>query len=110
MEWLEPWESLDASPAELREAYVHRLAVELAPGHPLFGVKVRAIGKQAGSDGVLFEILDGSSRVADVHLTWATGPCELPWPLWEIWPSLDAWVAGAMRPRQMEIFDEEKPT
>jgi hypothetical protein len=68
---------------------------------------VRAIGKQPGSDDVLFEILDGSGRVADVHLTWAARSHESPWPLCGIWPSLDAWAEGAMKPLHDEVFEEE---
>jgi hypothetical protein len=53
------------------------LRLELKPGHPLYGLPLSTIGRRYDQDDVLFQVLDGSGRVAEVHLTWA-GDCEKP--------------------------------
>lgn len=96
MEWLEPWWHAPKSPD--LAAYERELAAELGRGHPLYGVPLTALGKHDGSDDVLFRLLDGSGRVAVVHLTWARHPEPPPWPGFELFPSLEAFAAERMRP------------
>jgi hypothetical protein len=65
---------------------------ELKAGHPLFGLPVAAIGRRYDQDDVLFEILDGSGRVAEVHLTWAGEREKPPWPGTVLFDSFAEWV------------------
>jgi len=46
------------------------LGRELTPGHPMYGLPVAAVARSTAQDDVLFELLDGSGRYAEVHLTW----------------------------------------
>ncbi len=75
----------------------HELRREVGVGHPLHGVPFAAIGI-TGSDDVLVHLLDGSDRVAVVHLTWAQSiPEPLPWPMTDIYRSLAKWAEEGMR-------------
>jgi hypothetical protein len=102
MEWLRPWEPIEGSP----EAFTAELKRELAASHPLFGVEVRAIG-QGFCDDVLFQLHDGSTRVAVVHLTWA-GRVEADprWPDTVIYDSLQDWVDRGMKPDNVTVEEE----
>lgn len=98
MEWLEPWRPTEGQGREFHETFRRELERELSPGHELYGVPVRLIGRHAASDDALFELLDGSGRVAVVHLTWANRPERVPWPETAIYRSLEAWAEQRMRP------------
>ena len=89
--FLKPWKevSADQSVPLLRE-----LEIEVAPGHPLYGVKLKAIAQSTQADDVLFQFEDG--RVADVHLTYRRAAESFPWPHHEVYPSLEEWMQQAM--------------
>lgn len=78
----------DAEQSYLR-LFCDQLARETSSGHILHGVAVRLIGRGNGDDA-LFELLDGSGRVAEVHLVWQ-GRQTPPWPTTEIFSNLDEW-------------------
>ena len=67
----------DPSRARALEA---ELARELVAAHSLFGVPVTAIGLGGSGDDVLFRLLDGTERLALVHLTWRSSAEPPPWP------------------------------
>ena len=68
MEWVRPWQPFDL-PSHVA-SFEAELRRELSPGHPLYGLPLRAIGRRPDRDDALFAIRDGSGRVAQVHLTW----------------------------------------
>ncbi len=106
MEWLTPWFSIANDSAQMveLEQELHR---ELAVGHPLYGLPVRALGRRQDCDDVLFALEDGTGRVAVVHLTWTHSPPErLPWPCAEVFSSIEAWEKEDMCP-QTEAFHAE---
>jgi len=70
--WPEPWESFEDS--ETGNALARELKKELSDQHILFGISVKPIAKRKDCDDVLFELLDGSHRLANVHLTWSHQP------------------------------------
>ena len=99
MDWLEPWWLIAEKGRDFAATFEHVLAREVAPGHKLHGVPVEAIGKRNGNDDVLFRLLDGSERVAVVHLTWTQSPPEQPpWPYSEVYASLEQFGEQRMRP------------
>jgi hypothetical protein len=67
----------------------------------MFGVPGRLIGRGQGDDA-LFELLDGSGRVAVVHLTWAHCTQHLPWPITTIYANMGEWVERCMLPEHEE--------
>ena len=97
MEWLEPWCNVDDFGPEFAAFFEAELRRELSDGHPLFGRPVAAIGKRDGTDDVLFRLLDGTGRVAVVHLTFSNRPESPPWPGCRIFPSLEIWASDCMR-------------
>ena len=104
MLWLDPWCDVTDLGAEFAAAFERVLTREVAPGHPLYGIPVAAIGKHDGSDDVLFRLLDGSERVAVVHLTWTQSPPERPpWPTAELFANLEAFAEERMRPDHEEL-------
>ena len=94
MKWLVPWYSLD-DPSQEREGMERELARELTQGHELFGLPVRALARRQDCDDVLFA-LEGSERVAVVHLTWSPNE-KAPWPSTELFASLDEFVVVRMQ-------------
>jgi hypothetical protein len=99
MQWLEPWCDVRDLGPEFATTFELVLTREVGPGHPLHGISVAAIAKRDGTDDVLFKLLDGSERVAVVHLTWTQSPPETPpWPITELFQSLDAFSSKQMLP------------
>ncbi|MBI4527196.1 MAG: hypothetical protein HY695_25670 [Deltaproteobacteria bacterium] len=70
---------------------------EVGPRHPLYGKSVSAIGRRFDRDDYLYKLLDGSGRVAVVHLTWHGETERDPiGPATEIFESFDEWVEKGM--------------
>ncbi len=66
MEWPARWEPFaDGTPDD---RLVREFRREAPPGHVLADVSLRTVGTNH-VDNVLFELLDGSGRLAAVHLT-----------------------------------------
>jgi hypothetical protein len=101
MEWLEPWCSATQMGEHIAQGWQRQLQIEVPPGHALFGVPVKLLARGNGDDA-LFEILDGSGRVANVHLTWSKSQERLPWPGTDIYSSLQDWVEQVMVPEHQE--------
>jgi hypothetical protein len=72
MEWLEPWWSTADAGDDFHETFERQLRIEICPDDPIFGIPAKVIGRGNGDDA-LFELLDGSGRVAFVHLKWGKG-------------------------------------
>jgi hypothetical protein len=106
IEWLDPWWSTDIETESYRQTFLWQLKGEVAPGHELFGIPVRMIGKRDGNDDTLFELLDGSGRVAEVHLVWSSGSQPPPFPLSRIFANLEVWKRERMEPDHAEFQDE----
>jgi hypothetical protein len=105
LEWLDPWWSTEDHPDEFQESFRRQLEREVPPGHPMYQVPAKLIARGNGDDA-LFQILDGTGRVADVHLTWAKGQERLPWPITTIYGSLEEWAEKVMLPGHREWSDE----
>jgi len=97
MELKEPWYA-PSDPGTLER----ELAAELSPEHVLAGVKVKVIARRQDQDDVLFELLDGSARVAVVHLTYA-GRGNSQWPRATLFENLEAWRSERMLPDSEEF-------
>lgn len=105
MKWLAPWYAL-TDDRQQSAAMEQELARELPEGHELSGLPMAALARRDGSDDVLFQITDGSGRVAMIHLTWTSQPPEqLPWPGSTVYASLEAWAEAVMRVGP-ETFDD----
>lgn len=79
IDWLVPWHPIrDGSPDH---GLVRELSREVSSRHVLYGVRARPVAHRQDCDDILFELLDGSGRLAVVHLTWAQHPEPDPrWP------------------------------
>jgi hypothetical protein len=92
MEWLTPWHPIPDS-----EDFTLELIREVIKGHPLFQVPTKSIARRQDCDDVLFQIEDGSGRVAVVHLTWSMKPEPSPnSPHSVFYDSLQNWAREAM--------------
>jgi hypothetical protein len=71
-----PWLGLDSEYAVTleNEAYA-----EVAAGHELHGLELRAVAKCEGCDDVVFRASDNTFAI--VQVTWARRPEAPPWPL-----------------------------
>lgn len=101
MEWLEPWSSAARMGEHAVQGWQRQLQIEVPPGHVLYDVPVRLLARGNGDD-VLFELLDGSGRVANVHITWSRSRERLPWPETSIYSNLQDWVEKVMEPEHQE--------
>lgn len=101
MEWFEPWWSTECMDNQFHETFVRQLALEISPGHEMFELPIRLIGRGLGDDA-LFEILDGSGRVAVVHLTWSKPRERLPRPITVFYTGMENWIETCMLPEHQE--------
>jgi hypothetical protein len=97
MDWLNPWWSTENQNSDFHDGFKSELESEVGPDHPLRGIETRLEARGDGDDA-LFELLDGTGRYAVVHLTWARHPESLPWPVTELYNSLEAFVFQRMIP------------
>ncbi len=98
IEYLDPWWSTADQDVVFHEQFHEQLEREVGPGHVLYQVPVRLIARHDASDDCLFELLDGSGRVAIVHLTWSRTQERLPWPETIICDDLQTFVSDHMLP------------
>ena len=96
IEWLEPWHAVAEGSALEAE-----LAREVCDGHPLRGHMVRAVGRRADSDDVLYFLPGHEFAFAVVHLTWAK-ESRPGWPATDFYSSADDWVERCMRPDHLD--------
>ncbi len=106
MEWLDPWWSTECMDAKFHDTFAGELQLEVAPGHELFGLPTRVIGRRSDCDYALFELLDGTGRVAYVHLTWIQKQDKPPFPASAIFPSLESWAENVMIPQHREYSED----
>lgn len=82
---------------------------EVAPSHPLFGVKVRTVARRERRDDFLFEILGPPKQLTVVHLTWVHvryGHADtLPWPATQIFPTVDDWMQSISDDTVVDSYD-----
>lgn len=104
IEFLSPWGSAESQTDDTKLTFAKQLALETSPGHTLYKVPVRLLARGNGDD-VLFEIMDGSRRVAQVHLVWQ-GKQQPPWPGTQIYASLEEWCDQSMLPEHKEWIGE----
>src|SRR5258708_4518969 len=97
MQWPSPFSAVDD--VKVRSAIELRLAREVKPGHVLHGLKVATLGRREDQDDFLFELLDGTNRLAEVHLTFSDFS-EPPFPWTTIFDDFEAWAESA---RKMSI-------
>ncbi len=88
--WLIPWHSIEDGTRD--DGMVQELRREICDRHVLYGLPVRPVGRRQDCDDVLFELLDGSGRLAVVHLTYSRYPEPDPrWPnttMFNGWPTV----------------------
>ncbi|MFC4425266.1 hypothetical protein [Deinococcus navajonensis] len=82
---------------------------EVAPSHPLFGVKVRTVARRESGDAFLFEILGPPIQLTVVHLTWVyarNGHEDTPpWPATQIFPTVDDWMQSMSDDAVVDSYD-----
>jgi hypothetical protein len=101
MDWLEPWCPASTFPESVALTWAKQLAAEAPLGHALYGVPTKFLARGNGDDA-LYELLDGSGRVANVHLTWSKSRERLPWPGTDVYGSIQEWITKVMVPEHEE--------
>jgi hypothetical protein len=87
MDYLEPWFAVNDG--EL----ANELRRELPKRHVLSGLPVTARARRQDQDDILFEILDGSGRFAQVHLTYQA-EVDPRWPTTTIFATEADWAVS----------------
>lgn len=91
---MEPWLP-PSDPAALTKEFQR----EVRRDGLLHGIDLNAIAVRCETDDVLFQVLDGTDRVAVVHLTWSGKTDTRPgWPWTRIYESVAAWRTECMIP------------
>jgi hypothetical protein len=91
-----PWHPVDA---ERSAALERELAREVGPAHVIHGRTAKAIAVRQDCDDVLFELDDGRSGYAVVHLTWIMKVEKTPnYPSTERFASIEEWRIQRMIP------------
>lgn len=104
--WLEPWHPLEGDDDRVAR-FELQLKCEIGPGLLLFGRNVSAIA-HSWNDDILFQILNHSSEVAVVHLTWnAFSPDRESFPRTTIYDSFEDFANKEMRPTHNRWRAEE---
>lgn len=85
----------------IAQTWEKQLAIEVPAGHVLYGLPAKLLARGNGDDS-LFELVDGSGRAADVHLTWSKSAERLPWPGTTVYGSFEEWVAKVMAQEREE--------
>lgn len=102
MKWLDPWWSTEDQTAEFHDRFSQQLKMEAGPAHELSGIDARIIARGDGDD-CLFELLDGSDRVADVHLTWSDNRDKTyTYPMTSIYENIEVWSSQVMIPEHKD--------
>ena len=84
-----PWIKVSQHAANLEA----ELRKELAAGHPLHSLNVRAVAQRIDADDVLFEVDSPDFRYAVVHLNWTGEPERDPqWPQTETFATFQDWA------------------
>jgi hypothetical protein len=99
--FLEPWMAVQA------EGLEKQLRREVALGHPLHSVRVRAIARRQDCDDVLFVGIDEPQLVAVVHLTWASQTVVHPYPNTRFFSSFEEWVEQGMKVDHKEFVGDK---
>lgn len=95
--WIDPWHPISERG---HEAYEDELTLEIGLDHPLYGVKVQAIGRTCHTDDVLFVLKDHPmAGFAVVHLTFRGRKEENPlWPSVILYRDMEHWITQRMLP------------
>jgi hypothetical protein len=97
LEWLKPWERLEAS----EDAFVSELQKEMPPRHVLHGLSVINIARRIDSDDVLFVTSDPTKPLAVVHLTYHA-EYDPQWPYTTLYESWRDWIERCLPPEHEE--------
>ncbi len=102
IDWLFPWHP--GSKATPADGLAKELYSELCPDHVLYGIPVVQIGFRQDCDDALFRLLDGTDRLAVVHLTFSRHPEPDPkWPETRIYDDAAQFVREEMIPAVKEL-------
>lgn len=85
-----------------------QLALELSPGHLIYGISTNVLGAFSGTDDILLKLdteVEGA-RYALVHLTWG-GTQTPPWPSTQLIADLDEWLVS-LNPSPEEELEIQK--
>jgi hypothetical protein len=97
IDFLQPWCEFVPDQAD---AFLRELKIELAPDHPLYGMRLHPLGHSGASDDVLFEADDG--RIFQVHLTFSGRVEKTPLPRFRAYINTGEWIQTVMLPANQE--------
>jgi hypothetical protein len=93
IDFLQPWCEFVSDQAD---AFLRELKSELAPEHPLYGMRLHPLGHSGASDDVIFEAEDG--RIFQVHLTLLGRAEKTPLPRFRAYANTAEWIQTVMLP------------
>ncbi len=103
-EFLDPWWATEGDSGPWEQRFLNQLKVEACPEHAMYGLPVRVIGSYGGSQALLFELLDGTGRLAVVRFTWEEAQQSLPLPDTSIYSNFGDFKTERMIPDNREYL------
>ena len=100
--FLHTWWSFTKESTDSKKVFTDELERELYIGHPLYGLEVEVLANGQGDD-YLFEIKQ-SNQVCTVHLTRKHATEIPPYPITQIYESLDDWYETDYIPDFFDIL------
>jgi tetratricopeptide (TPR) repeat protein len=108
-EFLDPWFSTDEETEGYHDGFLNRLQAAVGPEHVLYGLPMRLRGHSSRLSNTLFEILDGTGRLAVVHLTRTEAREPPPSPKTTIYPNFEAFKSETMVPQHRDYLATPDP-
>jgi ankyrin repeat protein len=108
-EFLDPWWATDGDSGPWEQRFLNQLQTQVGPEHVMYGLPVRIVGSYGGSKALLFEILDGSGRLAVINVTWENVEHSFSLPDTTLYPNFEAFKTQRMIPENAKHL-AEKPS
>ena len=97
-DFLGPWWATDGDSGPWEQRFLDKLQSQIGPEHVLYGLPVRIVGSYGGSQELLFEILDGTGRLAVIGVTWEGFEHSFSLPDTTIYPNFEVFKTRRMIP------------
>ena len=107
-DFLDPWWATDGDNGPWEQRFLNKLQTQVGPEHVMYGLPVRIVGSYGGSQALLFEILDGTGRLAVIGVTWESFEHSFSLLDTTIYPNFEAFKTQRMSPDH-EQYLAKKP-
>jgi len=95
-EFLSPWNATGGGNGSWERGWLNRLQSQIGLDHALYGLPLRIVGNYRGATALLFEVLDGTGRLAVIGVDKEKGDYSFSLPDTLMYPDFDAFKTQRM--------------